>query len=174
MRYFLIFFLINILIKGQSSYIIGDSQSFLLAKNSVQTKILPSLAKSGIGVAELNVMLEKSSVHKEAKNVFISIGVNDNYFDRGLNLLIRNLDRVFPNSFFYLIKGSYGWGNVQEISNQSPRYLEYYNTFRKLKIFVIEKDVGYGDPHQNKAAYAQIGDFVDYIVWKNYTRDQKK
>ncbi|OPC06789.1 hypothetical protein BAY01_18365 [Elizabethkingia miricola] len=172
MRYFLIFFLINILIKGQS-YIIGDSQSFLLAKNSVQTKILPSLAKSGIGVAELNVMLGKSPVHKEAQNVFISIGVNDNYFDRGLNLLIRNLDRVFPNSYFYLIKGSYGWGNVQDVNNQSLRYLEYYNTFRKLKIFVIEKDVGYGDPHQNKAAYAQIGDFIDYIVWKNYTRDHK-
>lgn len=146
------------------SYIIGDPQSFLLAKNSVQKKILPSLAKSGIGVAELNVMLGKSTVHKEAQNVFISIGVNDNYFDRGLNLLIRNLDRVFPNSYFYLIKGSYGWGNVQDVNNQSPRYLEYYNIFRKLKIFVIEKDVGYGDPHQNKAAYAQIGDFIDYIV----------
>ncbi|CAM3260831.1 hypothetical protein [Elizabethkingia anophelis] len=172
MRYFLILLLINILIKGQSSYIIGDSQSFLLAKNSVQTKILPSLAKSGIGVAELNVMLEKSSVHNEAKNVFISIGVNDNYLDRGLNLLIRNLDRVFPNSYFYLIKGSYGWGNVQDINNQSSRYLEYYNTFRKLKIFVIEKDVGYGDPHHNKQAYAQIGDFIDYIVWKNYTREK--
>jgi len=172
MRYFLIFFLINILIKGQTSYIIGDSQSFLLAKNSVQTKILPSLAKSGIGVTELNAMLGRSPVHKEAKNIFISIGVNDNYYDKGISILIRNLDRIFPNSYFYLIRGSYGWGNVQDITNQTPRYLEYYNTFRKLKIFVIEKDVGYGDPHQNKAAYAQIGDFIDYIVWKNYTRGE--
>lgn len=157
---------------SSQSYIIGDSQSFLLAKNSVQTKILPSLAKSGIGVAELNVMLSKSQVHKEAKNIFISIGVNDNYFDRGISILIRNLDRIFPNSYFYLIRGSYGWGNVQDITNQTPRYLEYYNTFRKLKIFVIEKDVGYGDPHYNKQAYAQIGDFIDYIVWKNYTRGE--
>lgn len=160
-----------ILINGQS-YIIGDSQSFLLAKNSVQTKILPSLAKSGIGVAELNVMLEKSSVHNEAKNVFISIGVNDNYYDRGISILILNLDRIFPNSYFYLIRGSYGWGNVQDITNKTPRYLEYYNTFRKFKIFVIEKDVGYGDPHHNKHAYTQIGDFIDYIVWKNYTREK--
>jgi len=82
------------------SYIIGDSQSFLLAKNSVQTKILPSLAKSGIGVAELNAMLSKSPVHKEAKNIFINNEVNDNYFDRGITILISNLDRIFPNSYF--------------------------------------------------------------------------
>jgi hypothetical protein len=61
--------------------------------------------------------------------------------------------------------------SVQDITNQTPRYLEYYNTFRKLKIFVIEKDVGYRDPHHNKQAYAQI-DFIDYIVWKNYTRGE--
>ncbi|UTG66785.1 hypothetical protein J2O02_18350 (plasmid) [Elizabethkingia anophelis] len=156
------------------SYVIGDSQSFLLAENSVHTKIFPTLSKVGIGVSELNQMLEQSPVHEEVKNIFISIGVNDNYFDKGINKLITNLERVFPNSYLFAIKGSYGWGNVKNVNTQTPRYIEYYNKFKKVKIYVIEKDVGYGDPHQNKAAYAQIGDFIDYIVWKNHMREKKK
>jgi hypothetical protein len=56
------------------SYIIGDSQSFLLAKNSVQSKILPSLAKSGIGVAELNAMSVKAQYTKKLKIFLLVLG----------------------------------------------------------------------------------------------------
>ncbi|MDV4099085.1 hypothetical protein CMT22_17825 [Elizabethkingia anophelis] len=169
--------IINFLFIGlfsAQSYVIGDSQSFLLAENSVHTKIFPSLAKVGIGVSELNQMLEQSPVHEEVKNIFISIGVNDNYFDKGINKLIANLERVFPNSYLFAIKGSYGWGNVQGVNTQTPRYIEYYKKFKNSRIYVIQKDVGFGDPHNNKWEYKQIGDFIDYIVWKNHMREKEK
>jgi hypothetical protein len=173
MKFLTFLFCIFFSFSYSQSFIIGDSQSFYLSQNSKFATLYKPLAKSGIGVAELIQMLKNSPVDYEAKNIFISIGVNDDYNDRGINTLIQNLDNVFPNSYFFVIQGSFGWGNVMNINSQSKRYIDYYNTFRKAKIFVIQQSVGYGDPHFNKPEYRAISNFIDYIIYKNSEREKK-
>jgi len=168
MKYLIpLFFFFLSSINGQS-YIIGDSQSFLLAKNSQNAKIHPSLAKSGIGIQELIQMLQNSEIDTNTKNVFISIGVNDAYSDYGIETLANKLFTKFPNAFFYIVKGSYGWGKVSNISPRSSNYSNYYIKFKKSGVYVLKNlTIGFGDPHVDKPQYIQLGKYMDYIIYKS-------
>ncbi len=171
-KIFLLFFFLTITFwKSQYSYIIGDSQSLYISKYSKHAQLLKPLYKIGIGVKELNSMLLKSPIYNDTKNVFVSIGVNDSYYDLGISSLIYNLKNVFPNSHIFFFFFSFGWGNVSNISNDTERYIQYYNQFRKYNIYVLDQDIGFGDPHYDKWEYKEIGNYIDYIIYINWKRE---
>ena len=138
----------------QKSIIIGDSQSNYIALNSKEATLYLPLYKVGIGLSGLNKLVTKNTVKAETKFVFISIGVNDNY--KYLNIgFEKNLKRVFPNAKFYLVQGSYGWGNAKHFN---------YNYYKNFNFSIISPGIGYGDPHKNKESYRLIGKKIDYII----------
>lgn len=159
-----IFLLISNALFSQN-YIVGDSQSFYIAKHSQKAKILKPLAKVGIGVAELNKFVQSFSGDETAKNIFISIGVNDGYFDKGIKSLIQNFKSKFPNANLFVVRGSYGWGNVQGATNNSKQFLNYYNLFKKEGVFVFGSDIGNGDPHTDKYEYWKLAVNIDCIIY---------
>lgn len=118
---FLSFFFL--LIFSFANLLLLEIPKHFLAKHSKYAKLYQPWVKSGIGVTELISMLKNTPVDSEVKNIFISIGVNDDYNDKGIYLLIEQLDFVFPNSYFFVVQGSYGWGNVMNVNPQSKRYV---------------------------------------------------
>ena len=144
-------------------YIIGDSQSFFIAKNC-KAKIYPSLAKKGIGLRELQKMVETTKKDNDIKVIFITIGVNDSYKDYGIRKLIQILYEKFPNAYLFAIQGSYHWGNVQISRELAIRYIHYYKTFESCGVYVLEQNIGSGDPHINKNEYSKIGENINYIL----------
>lgn len=150
------------------SYIIGDSQTFFLSKNTQYANIYPNLAKSGIGLMELNQMLDNILPDTSVQNIFISIGVNDSYNDKGIKNFTRNLYSKFPNAYFFIIKGSFGWGNVPNISSSNLKFINYYKTFSHNGVFPINGNIGNGDPHSQKIQYQILGKKIDCIILKSY------
>lgn len=158
---FLLLFLFQISLA--QSYIIGDSQSFYIAKHSLKAKILKPLAKSGIGVIQLLQMAKKYPIDTEAVNIFISIGVNDGYEDKGISSLIKELHHKFPNAELIVVRGSYGWGNLQGLTPK--KFHSYYNIFKKYGLFVFSSNIGAGDPHRDKEEYFNIAVVIDCIIY---------
>lgn len=146
-------------------YIIGDSQSFQLAKTS-KAVIYPGLAKSGIGIKELIKMVNNVKEDKNVKAIFITIGVNDSYYDFGVKELLNSLDDKFPNSIYFVIRGSYSWGNVKLSKTLIDRYFNYYKTWNSFGVYSLEQDIGSGDPHSAKVEYYKIGNNINYIISK--------
>lgn len=171
---YIIIFLFCAFSSRAQNYIIGDSQSYFISKRTHYAKLLPALVKSGIGVSELIQMAQSVKEDPNAKTLFLSIGVNDSYVDRGINQLIKILNSKFPNAQIIVVQGSYAWGNLDDITPTSSKYVGYYNTFRKAGIFVIDISIGYGDPHSDRYEYEKIAGFIDYIIYKNWKRDQKQ
>ncbi|MRM84283.1 hypothetical protein [Riemerella anatipestifer] len=166
MKILIYFLFLSFFAKGQS-FIIGDSQSFYLARNSKKAKIYPRLAKVGIGILELIKMVEREDENREIENIFISIGVNDGYVDKGISSLITVLQRKFPNSDLFVIKGSYGWGNVPANKIYNQRYLQYYEKFKNSGVGVLYGNIGMGDPHLDKSEYKKLSQNIDCII-KNF------
>ena len=148
--------MISIVCSQTHSVIIGDSQVRYIAMNSNKAEALIRLTQSGIGLKKLNEKVKGYEVSKAVENVFVCIGVNDNYKYHEVGFM-KNLKRVFPNAKIYMIKGSYGWGNA-------PRFKpEYYDNF---KTTVLKNGIGKGDPHHNKRSYKLIGQEIDNIIEK--------
>lgn len=162
---FLILFLTLSTYGSSQYYIIGDSQSFLLDKNS-KADIFPSLVRSGIGLKELLLMVENNAVNEDAKAIFISIGVNDSYTDFGIKNLISKLYLQFPNAYLFVIKGSYAWGNVKLTKNLVDKYFIYYSKWSNFGIYVLQNGIGSGDPHYNKIDYERVGKEINLIISK--------
>jgi hypothetical protein len=149
MKYILILF--SVFSFSQEHILIGDSQTYLLAKHSTQIKQIKRLCQSGIGVIELNRKTLKYPVSPTVKTVSICIGVNDGYKDRGISILVNTIRRTFPNAHFYIIQGSWGWGTVRRM-NQS-NLDKYYKHFPGT---IIYPSIGKGDPHTDKKVYKTI------------------
>lgn len=88
------------------------------------------------------------------KNVFVSIGVNDNYRYQEIGF-IKNLKKTFPNAKIYMIPGSYGWGNAKKLD------MNYYS---KFGVNILSNNIGRGDPHRNKESYRKIGKEIDLKI----------
>lgn len=150
----------------ESQYlIIGDSQSYLLAKNS-NAKIYQPMVKSGIGMLQLKKMISADSGSLEAKAIFISIGVNDAYIDYGIKDLIDLIYKKFPFAYLFVVRGSYEWGNVPLTEKVAQRYINFYNKWEELGIYTLENIIGSGDPHFDKPEYKRIGNEIDFIIKK--------
>lgn len=138
-----------------------------MKKNSKIVKAHPKLSKVGIGVEWLISSLKEIEADFDTQTIFLSIGVNDAYQDKGIKTLVQGLINKFPNAYFFVIKGSYGWGNVMNITPSSIPYQNYYKKFPK-DFFIISNQIGYGaPPHQQKKEYYRLGYIVDCIILKS-------
>lgn len=147
-------FVMSITYSQTHSLIIGDSQVRYIAMNSNKAEALIRLTQPGIGLKKLNEKVKGYEVSKTVQNVFVCIGVNDNYKYEEVGFM-KNLKRVFPNAKIYMIKGSYGWGNTKKFNPN------YYDNF---KTHVLKNGIGKGDPHKNKNSYKLIGKEIDSII----------
>jgi hypothetical protein len=131
--------------------LIGDSQTYLLAKHSTKIKRIPKLSQGGIGIVQLNTKVSSYPVSPAVKSVSVCIGVNDRYKDRGISILLNNIKTTFPNARLFIIQGSWGWGGVSRM-NQS-NLDKYYKQFTGT---IIHPAIGNGDPHTDKRVYKII------------------
>lgn len=136
---------------SQEHILIGDSQTYILAKHSTKIKQVSELSQPGIGVVQLTSKVRLYPVSPNVKSVSICIGVNDRYKDRGIQQLFIRLINTFPNAHFYIIQGSWGWGGVSKM-NQS-NLDKYYKHFLGT---IIHPAIGNGDPHIDKKVYKNI------------------
>jgi hypothetical protein len=136
---------------SQEHILIGDSQTYLLARHSTEIKRIPKLSQSGIGVVQLIYKVRLYPVSPNVKSVSICIGVNDAYKDRGVQQLFIRLKNTFPNAHFYIIQGSWGWGTVRRMNQNNID--KYYKHFPGT---IIYPAIGKGDPHRNKKVYKTI------------------
>ena len=148
-KYILLLF--TVLSFSQEHILIGDSQTYYLARHSTEIKRIPKLSQSGIGVVQLIYKVRLYPVSPNVKSVSICIGVNDRYKDRGVQQLFIRLKNTFPNAHFYIIQGSWGWGKVRRM-NQS-NLDKYYKHFLGT---IIHPAIGKGDPHTDKKVYKTI------------------
>jgi flavorubredoxin len=138
----------------QKNILIGDSQTFYLAKHTNKVKIIKKLAKSGIGVVKLNLKVTSYPINRQVETVTLSIGVNDGYNDKGIKDLVNTIKRTFPNSKIFIVQGSWGWGKVRKI--QRDKITHYYKKFEDLGCTIISTPIGHGDPHRDKKVYKEI------------------
>jgi len=136
---------------SQEHILIGDSQTYFLAKHSTQIKQIKRLCQPGIGVIELNRKVLNYPVSPTIKTVSICIGVNDGYKDKGISILLNTIKRTFPNAHLYIIQGSWGWGKVRRVNQNTLD--TYYKQFTGT---IIHPAIGKGDPHRNKKVYKII------------------
>ena len=148
-KYILILF--SVFTFSQEHILIGDSQTYFLAKHSTQIKQIKRLCQPGIGVVQLTQKVRLYPVSPYVKSVSICIGVNDGYKDKGIQQLVVRLKNTFPNANFYIIQGSWGWGKVSRMNqNTLDRY------YKQFPGTIIHPAIGKGDPHKDKKVYRII------------------
>ena len=136
---------------SQEHILIGDSQTYILAKHSTKIKQVSELSQSGIGVLQLTNKVRLYPVSPCVNSVSVCIGVNDGYKNRGVQQLLIRIKNTFPNAKIYIIQGSWGWGKVRRM-NQS-NLDKYYKQFTGT---IIHPAIGNGDPHTDKKVYKTI------------------
>lgn len=149
---------------GQNNIIIGDSQTFYLAKHTQTITLIKPLTQSGIGITKLITKLNKYPISNNINSVTICIGVNDSYKDMGIKTLMNLTKTKFPYACIYIIKGSWGWGNVKHI--RQTTIINYYNIFQNLGAYIIQNPIGFGNPHKNKPIYKTITNELESIINK--------
>ena len=155
----LILFFSSAILPAQKAVIIGDSQSSWVAKNSKTAQLDSGACKSGIGLSGLNkLIIRNKKPNKQVLYVFISIGVNDNYNYTEV-LFYQTLRRAYPYAQYFLIGGSWGWGNTKKYRP------DYYKNFRGMTL--LKYAIGKGDPHKDRLEYQQIASEIDSIVALN-------
>lgn len=150
-------------ILSPKSIVIGDSQSIFISNNNSIAKIIgteeteKNLWKSGIDLNWLKKAVEKYPVSENVKNVVVSIGANGGYNPKeNIAGLLTSLKKTFPNAKFYIVKGSWGWGNIKSVTES--RVNTYYDTFKKLGVTVIPTPIGKtSNPHTDLPIYKVIG-----------------
>lgn len=149
------------IITNKQNVLIGDSQTFLLKKHSTIVTHETKLSKVGIGVPQLIAKIKNYPIQPNVLSLTICIGVNDGYIDKGISQLMIVVKRTFPNARIYIIKGSWGWGQVKTITKD--KFNNYYKKFEDLGAHIIQTPIGYGDPHKNKKVYKTI---MSELEWK--------
>jgi hypothetical protein len=151
-KYIIILF--SVLTFSQEHILIGDSQTYFLAKHSTKIKRIPQLSQSGIGVVHLIQKVRLYPVSPHVNTVSLCIGVNDGYKDKGIQQLLQKTKKTFPNAKIFIIQGSWGWGKVKK-ANQNILN-KYYKQYIDSGCILISPAIGRGDPHKNKIIYKTI------------------
>jgi hypothetical protein len=165
MKYFFYFLILfTTLGYGQtySNIIIGDSQTPYVDKNSKKVERVVGLWKGGIDVPVLTKMVQRHKVSTNVQNVFLCIGTNDLYVDKGIDKLFKSLWITFPNAKIYVIQGSWGWGGVTH--TKYDKIKKYYKRYEELGGTIIGPPIGKGDPHRDCPVYKEIGKVIDNIL----------
>jgi len=145
-----------------NNIIIGDSQTPYVDKNSKKVERVVGLWKGGIDVPVLTKMVQKHKVSTNVQNVFLCIGTNDLYVDKGIEKLFKSLWVTFPNAKIYVIQGSWGWGGLKRTKYEKVK--KYYKRYEELGGIIIGPPIGKGDPHCNCPVYKEIGKVIDNIL----------
>ena len=151
-KYILILF--TFVTYSQQHILIGDSQTYILAKHSTKIKRVPKLSQSGIGVLQLTSKVRLYPISPCINSVSVCIGVNDEYKDRGVQKLLVRIKNTFPNAKIFIIQGSWGWGRVTK-ANQNTLD-KYYKQYIDSGCILISPAIGRGDPHRDKNVYKII------------------
>lgn len=134
--------------------LIGDSQTYILAKHSTKIKRVSQLSQPGIGVLQLTSKVRSYAVSPCINSVSVCIGVNDGYKDRGVQQLLVRIKNTFPNAKIYIIQGSWGWGRVRRANQNTLN--KYYKQYIDSGCILISPAIGRGDPHKDKNVYKII------------------
>lgn len=145
-----------------NNIIIGDSQTPYVDRNSKKVERVVGLWKGGIDVPVLTKMVQRHKVSTNVQNVFLCIGTNDLYVDKGIEKLFKSLWITFPNAKIYVIQGSWGWGGVTH--TKYDKIKKYYKRYQELGGTIIEPPIGKGDPHCDCPVYKKIGEAIDNIL----------
>ena len=145
-----------------NNIIIGDSQTPYVDRNSKKVERVVGLWKGGIDVPVLTKMVQRHKVLTNVQNVFLCIGTNDLYVDKGIDKLFKSIRITFPNAKIYVIQGSWGWGGVTH--TKYDKIKKYYKRYQELGGTIIEPPIGKGDPHCDCPVYKEIGKVIDNIL----------
>lgn len=149
--------------------IIGDSQAPYVDWGSQQFKLISSVGSqsslwlSGRSLSWLLEALKAYPGDSTVTGVAIVVGTNGGFNKNDkISELITECKLKFPNSKFYVVQGSWGWGGVLNKTESGVR--EYYKKFSELGVIVVEPPIGRGDPHGRKPIYKRIGANLDSLV----------
>lgn len=145
-----------------NNIIIGDSQTPYVDRNSKKVERVVGLWKGGIAITDLIKMVQRYKVSPNVQNVFLCIGTNDLYVDKGIDKLFKSIWITFPNAKIYVIQGSWGWGGVTH--TKYDKIKKYYKRYQELGGTIIEPPIGKGDPHCDCPVYKKIGEAIDNIL----------
>ena len=145
-----------------NNIIIGDSQTPYVDRNSKKVERAVGLWKGGIAIPDLTKMVQRYKVSPNVQNVFLCIGTNDLYVDKGVEKLFKSIWVTFPNTKIYVIQGSWGWGGVTH--TKYDKIKKYYKRYQELGGTIIEPPIGKGDPHCDCPVYKKIGEAIDNIL----------
>jgi len=149
------------------NYIVGDSQSPFIDRNSTRASLInskggkSSLWEGGKGLSWLKSAVEEYPVSPDVNSIIINIGTNGGFNVRDdIRGLVESIKSKFPNAELYAVKGSWGWGGNKNISESKVN--DYYSKFKELGVDLIEPAIGkVNDPHGNLPVYKTIGANID-------------
>jgi hypothetical protein len=145
-----------------NNIIIGDSQTPYVDRNSKKVERVVGLWKGGIDVPVLTKMVQRYKISPNVQNVFLCIGTNDLYVDRGIEKLFNSVCVTFPSAKIYVIQGSWGWGGLKRTGCDKVK--KYYKRYKELGGTIIGPPIGKGDPHHNSVVYKKIGEAIDNML----------
>lgn len=153
----------------QNNIIIGDSQAPFVDWGSQDFHLISTVAGQSslwLGGQSLSWLLQAVKVYPRdttVTGVAIVVGTNGGFNKNDkISELITECKLKFPNSKFYVVQGSWGWGGVLNKTESGVR--EYYKKFSELGVIVVEPPIGRGDPHGRKPIYKRIGANLDSLV----------
>jgi len=156
--------------KTKKNIIIGDSQTPFIAKNSKkivklgETGSEANLWKAGQSLSWLKNAVAKYPPSSDVGSVVINIGTNGGFNpNEDIKGLFSALKTAFPEAKYYVVKGSWGWGNNKNITEATVN--KYYDKFKQNGATVLDPAIGkVADPHSNLPIYKQIGSAIDNAI----------
>jgi len=154
----------------KSNIIIGDSQTPDIAHFSKKVVVEKTLQKGGWRVSNLIEALQAYSVNKNVNNVFVCIGTNGVFSkDDNVSELCKILKEKFPNSYFYVIPGSYGWswrGSYKPPSSMPDKIKTYYKMFEENGVKKLSNGIGLSSehPNTNTPSMKLIAEEIDSLI----------
>ena len=107
-------------------------------------------------------MVLKYKTSPEIKNIVLCIGTNDSFQNGNIKDLFKIVKRTFPNATIYAIKGSWGWGNNKNITEEKVN--KYYKQYEQQGAIILDPAIGNNNPHKNLPIYKTIGQKLDSIL----------
>jgi len=152
------------------NYIIGDSQTPLIDRNSQKAKRIgeqggmQNLWEGGQGLNWLKQAVDKYPTTADVNSIIINIRTNGG-FNANENVagLVGSIRSKFPNAKLYAVKGSWGWGGNKNVTQQKVDI--YYDKFSKSGVTLIPTPIGVtSNPHNNIPVYATTGREIDSLI----------
>jgi hypothetical protein len=149
------------------NYIIGDSQTPFIDKNSVKAMRVSekagkqSLWEGGQNLNWLKAAVNEFPVSADVNSIIINIGTNGGFnLKDDVSGLVTAIKTKFPNAKIFAVKGSWGWGGNKNVTES--KVADYYKKFSDAGVQVLTNAIGsVKDPHSNLPIYAKIGAEID-------------